>query len=946
MPRYEKEHLRGPTVPESQGPSIGLGVAASPVDLTVRRAGGDNALALADSLKSFVPQLGAYADRKRMEQEDADRLAGAKARDEQAGVNVPPTLREQSAAFQAGFMRQHGLRMSILDGEETERLYELRKNDPDFNADQFFAERRRAGLAGMSDKDAYEGYATQLLRTETKLRSERTKEQVQAVRAEEFASRQTEIAQYLKELPTRSIAAAGTSLDIFLAKHQSKGVPKDVALGEWIGALVNANDTAPQDFEHLYLPDASGTPPVDRRAPNGQAWRAVVDNAKKAAQARSDAEAKRKFSDVIRQDFIAHDTVMRENPDAIVDPVEYVRQRSHMWNTGPEATAEIARIFKRKDEVAEERLFDSYVEGTAVFPRGLASSPKMKQRVERAFMQTWAKADPAQPGSIALAVEASTKLYERTGVVDPFIQSLSSRVKTMGLGKDRDGKAVLSAEFQLAYGIYKSLQDSNNQHLGLFDDDSRLLLQRFEDGFGTAEERFLKAQTSIDPKLRSAIKQSWPSAAAREAAVQKEAGKLNPWLGSAPANARAVAELIVADAEAMQARGGNGTIDEYLKLSRESANAAYVSDGHGTLVRVPQDLPRGRAEALLKHYVGEAKGFAGDKPFLYNVQSTMWMGKPAFAIRSPLGVDLVPPRTLDELDYAVNKAKGNTIEQITERQNAQQDRAAKGIDRDRRYFIDALRNGAITMDEFNIGMQDTARREEEVRRARATAAQEGAGFVPILPQADTADPTLRIPVPQPFGAEQSPKDIAIARAKSDPFTALMAIGEGFRNKLFGDPNQKDSLIGFGYNVSVRSNEQIARDFARAGIVDPDRQQRVLRGEEAITPDEAARLSQQVKEKSARVAVATLGQKAWDVLPDHRRAVLIDLAYQVGDNSTAFKSALKNLARGNEKGVLAALEVSYWKEKDQQRVKDHRRNNLRLAMWESPEKFQQLVNQGV
>lgn len=946
MPRYDKQSLRGPTVPEAQGPSVGLGVAASPVDLSVRASGGDNALAIAEALKGFVPTLGAYADKRRKEQDDADRLAGAKARDEQAGTAIPTTLREQSAAYQSGFMRQHGLRMSILDGEETERQYELRKNEPGFDAEAFFAERRQVGLKGMSDRDAYEGYAAQLMRTETKLRSERTKEQVQAVRAEEFASRQTEIAQYMKELPDRTTAAAGTSLDIFLAKHQAKGVPKDVSLGEWIGALVNSNDSKPQDFEHLYLPDASGTAPVNRKAPNGQPWRNVVDNAKKAAQERTDAEQKRKFGDVVRENFLAHDAVMRDNPDSITDPVEYVRQRSHMWNTGPEARAEIERIFKRKDEVVEERLFDSYVEGTAAFPRGLASNPKMKQRVERAYMQSWAKAAPSQPGTITLAVEASTKLYERTGVVDPFIQSLSNRVKDMSLGKDKDGKAVLSADFQLAYGIYKSLQDSNNQHLGLFDDTSRLMLQRFEDGFGSAEERFLKAQTSIDPKLKAAVKDAWGSTTTRDAAVKAEASALNPWFGSAPINANAVAEVIVKDAEAMVARGGNVTLKEALKLSREKAQAAYANDGHGVLVRIPQDLPRGRAEKLLKHFVGEAKVAAGDKPFLYNVQPTMWMGKPAFAIRSDLGVDLMPPRTYDELDYAINKAAGNTPEQAAERQNAQQQRGAAGIDRDRRWAIEALRLGQIDMKEFDIAMKDTAEREAMLRKQKADEAQAGAAGVPQLPKADSADPTLRIPVPQPFGAELSTKEIGMSRAKSDPFTAIMAVGEGFKNRLFGDPNQKDTLIGFGYNISSRSEKQVRADFARAGINDPERQNRVLKGEEAITPDEAARLSNIVKDKSAGVAVSVLGQKTWDALPDHRRAVLIDLAYQAGDNSSAFRSALLNLSKGNEKGVLAALEVSYWKEKDQKRVKDHRRNNLRLAMWESPEKFQQLVNQGV
>lgn len=943
MPRYDKQQLGGSPRIESSKPQVGLGVAARPVDLTVQDRAGEEAAAIAESLAGLVPTLGVYAKQRQKEQDDADRLAGAKARDEQAGVDLSPNLREQSKAWQEGYLRQHGVRMSILDGEETERQYALRKDEPDFNIDQFFAERRQAGLKGMSDPDAYEGYAKQLLNVETRLRSEATKEQVLKARTEEYASRQTIIAETQRQIKDRSIAAAGTSLDVFQEAQYARGVPKDQSRNEWLTAAVNDPEAKPQDFEYLYLPDASGIPPVDRMGPGGKPWRVQVDAAKAHAQKREDDRWTHQMQDNAREESIKLDGILRENPLSITDPVEYVRQRSNVWNTGPEAVATIDRILKAQDEQREEQLFRSYISNGTILPRGLADNPRMKKAVNAEYMRGWANVNAADPDSLAGGIEASTKMFAQTGIPDPFIKSLSERVTTMQLVSTDKGGKTPSPEFQTALGIYKALRDSGNQNLGLFNDESRVFLEVFDTAFGTAEERFAAAKVAVDPQAKGAIKRMWNSGE-RDAAVKSVASDLKPWFQS-PGNLDETAEYVVRQAELLRARGGNLDMKTALKIAKEQARAAYAYDGVGSMVRIPQDVPRERAQEYAKQYITDAraalpKGAADN----YVIVPSTVNGRPGFRLTSPLGIDLFPPRTYEELDYAVRKAQGKTPEQIAAKQNARP--TMSGAERDQRWAIDALRNGAINMQEFDTVMQDVNRRNEEARKATSQGSQEGAASIPVLPKVNTSDATVRVPVPQPLGPEMSPKAIALDRAKSDPFVALTAYGEGFKNKLFSDPNQRDTLIGFGYNTSVRSPEKVRADLVKAGVTDPERLARVLAGKDAITPDEAGRLANLVKDKSAGVAIEVLGQKTWDALPDNKRAALIDLAYQAGDNSSAFRSALSNLQKGNEQGVMAALEVSYFKQKDQKRVKDHRRNALRLAMWESPERFQQLVSAGI
>lgn len=986
MPRYDKQSIGGAPLKGTDGPSAQLGVAASPVDLGVRRSGGSGALALAESLRHFSPKLAGFVDSYKQQVDEADSLRGARARDEQAGTSVMPTLREQSPAFQQGYMRQHGLRMSILDSEAMEQDFEAKRYTPGFDQEAFFAEHRKKALGDLAaDPEAYKGYAPHFLKSEAALRAKLTTQAVEAVRAEQAAGQNTEIAQYHKELGQRTAEGNAALFEATQAKHQKLGVPREVTTGRWISALVNNQDAQPQDFDHLYIPDSSGIAPAYRKAPNGGTYHDVIQKAREAAYAKGDAALAEKIKVAAGDLAMEHTRILEENPMSITDEEGYVRLRDHLWNTPEKKAAAVVQIRKAKAEWAEKDAWLKAIRGGSSMPAMLASNTDYKKIVEKEHQSTWTTVDPANPASIARAVQTSTDLFRRTHVPDPFIASLSERVKSMtATVPNAKGEQTIPPEFRLAHSIYRSLADSNNQALGLFDDKSRLILRTFDRLGGTELERFRGATLMHTDDGKARVRQMFPNDAAEAAMRKKIVGKLDSlWsenipIGSTPGNLQERADQILDGMKALYATSGNADVDAIFDVVMERDFNGHAWDGHGSLVRIPVDLPKEDATEYLTMVVQDAKDARiklGKEPLkFYEVKTTTVDGETAFVV-TQMGTAITPPYRVSSLATRALRAKGAALDQVAATQKAQQEarfadltqRLEAGLIDQREFeiemgvikpfnrtpndrsgldaLIEDVSNGRISPQDF----------EREVKRMDLTSAQEAKlaadditapPLVALdMPKADAGDFSVRIPVPQPLGPEVKPKQIALAKYKSDPHTALMAYGEGFKNVLFDDPNQKDKLLGFGYNVSVRSEKAVAADLKAAGISD-ERIPKVLSGEEAITPDEAAMLSKRVTSRSVNVAIEAVGEKAWKALPENRRAVLIDLAYQAGDNSKAFKAALLNLRKGNDKGVVAALQVSYWKEKDQKRVMDHRRNTLRLAMWESPEKFQQLVSRGI
>lgn len=176
--------------------------------------------------------------------------------------------------------------------------------------------------------------------------------------------------------------------------------------------------------------------------------------------------------------------------------------------------------------------------------------------------------------------------------------------------------------------------------------------------------------------------------------------------------------------------------------------------------------------------------------------------------------------------------------------------------------------------------------------------------------------------------------------------ALTVMGEGVANRAYPDHSSKEPTIGVGYNM-VKNAKTLAEDFRRAGIPsDPASLEAIAAGQKEITNDQAMRLFTVVKpryEGMAKTAVERTAPGLWSKLPPNQRAVLTDLAYQVGyaDKSKAVKDyekVLDSLLKGDNQAAAEALGVSWTKASDGSVKFDEHRNNLRAHMLSSPNGF--------
>lgn len=163
--------------------------------------------------------------------------------------------------------------------------------------------------------------------------------------------------------------------------------------------------------------------------------------------------------------------------------------------------------------------------------------------------------------------------------------------------------------------------------------------------------------------------------------------------------------------------------------------------------------------------------------------------------------------------------------------------------------------------------------------------------------------------------------------------SLTVLGEGVRSKVYLD-SQGIPTIGIGYNL--RSNARtLKEDFRRSGIP-ADAIEDIKAGRKELTQDQIMRLfdiSYFRAEDTARKNIESLyGEDAWTQLGGHRKAVLVDVAFNIGD-IREFAPTLQKFM--NDVGSLQEqnLKVHERKKVDGQVVfvPLKERNNLRLAM---------------
>ncbi len=162
--------------------------------------------------------------------------------------------------------------------------------------------------------------------------------------------------------------------------------------------------------------------------------------------------------------------------------------------------------------------------------------------------------------------------------------------------------------------------------------------------------------------------------------------------------------------------------------------------------------------------------------------------------------------------------------------------------------------------------------------------------------------------------------------------SLIALREGLVTAVYNDPAKgAGQNIGFGYNLDA-NKDRLESDFKRAGI-DPSLIPAIKEGRAQITPEQAQKLLMVTLPpyvKRAEMAVNRLGRDGlWQDLSPQQRAIMVDIAYQVG-SVDKFEKAIKALADNDAKAFSAEVSTFYT-DRSGNRREDTRARRLRADL---------------
>lgn len=161
--------------------------------------------------------------------------------------------------------------------------------------------------------------------------------------------------------------------------------------------------------------------------------------------------------------------------------------------------------------------------------------------------------------------------------------------------------------------------------------------------------------------------------------------------------------------------------------------------------------------------------------------------------------------------------------------------------------------------------------------------------------------------------------------------SLITMSEGVVKYAYDDPaHGAGKNIGAGYNLNA-NKDNVHSDLKRAGV--PESQiQGIIDGKFQMTDQQVQRLTQVTVGRYESLAKDTAEKTSpglWRRMTDAQKAVMTDVAYQVG-STDQFRKAWAALAAGDNEAFLKEAATTYVN-KQGQRVPDKRRNGLRSAM---------------
>lgn len=911
---------------------------------------------LVQGLAQLSPKLAAMQQREEAEAaEQAALQAQADAQREEgplqaiSGSPVEPPVGLPLAAdkaYREAFGAVRSQRAAIEQRELMLAAYVKEKDQPDFSIDAFLQRNRQQLLGSIRDPQMAALSGKALMQTEAELRGDF----LQVMQKRHVEARDTAVAKLTTDAIRPDMKpqdVASTYFTALLPQLESLGLTKSQAAGTLLQRVMEASDKvggAPELFDVFQAKDQDGFT-MEQRSPNlGQQVRAARAQAAAAREKILDetaeplrARLRMQIDDDIRAgntgymtiDFFAGLANKRGFEDGTVAEM-YHRARTRRLEVAAQASVDAdangALLWRHSDKVQNEALERRF--GGA-----------LNQLVETLRAGDATKA--AQLGQQVLTGVGSTGA---SVTMAPLANFFEATVSTLPL------KEGPSPQFLAAAALYEagaSVESFRDRHVK---PESARVLEAYNRAKVGADPltAYRAAYRHADPEVKRETERIINSEAGRKmvASVAESAVAGTTFLprvlgGEAdPANIGELRAWGAAEAKAYMLSNtelDEGAVKAHLKRSFEKN---WVLDTTTKLaIKVPADEGGPGLSKALSEY---------SRVYMDRLKAENRMPDGAVVTYAASGVQ----GTLDVIMVAdgARKAVGQvTTAQLkswhTERTTI--DPKTEGVAL--AGYLKALRGGQPLppIDDALLGkaMSVGTLKKADVDAMREQTRKQLQDRLRAAPKIDMGSPSdggslYQGPAVIDHGATAQ---VALELANTGPGAAtdhsmmaasLITQREGMALKVYDDPAKgAGKNIGMGYNLNANA-DQVAEDFRRARI--PVETLGALReGKAQLTPDQAKKLLMVALpryEKQAKAVAEATSSGMWDKLLPAERAVLIDIAYQVGDPGK-YKKALAALAADDKAGFAAETASFYKRSSDGAMVEDTRGKRLRAAMLE-------------
>lgn len=937
---------------------------------TVSDPSGGTTAALLAGLAALNPRLAQLRDQSMQAEADKAREAGraAGATMDLAGATsetLPARIAEHEAplafgdAYKSALSDMAAERFAIKSKQDMVAAYNDRRMEEGFDPEAFAKEWWQTQYSGLKDPRMVNAVSRHHEETLSAIRQDQ--EKLRNKRLDDIAVSSTQqllqdrlrpsmTAEELSETYRREVLPMVSQLGRFTKAEAATMLAQRVAaISEGMGGapeLYDALDKIKDDEGFTVL---ARNPQLSSAITGGRA-KAEADRAKRFEQSTEDVRA---------HNLVALNRRLETDPASITD--ESILGDDLTFKSPEQKAAFLARRDEAVAKLGEMRVYDQAAEAgiLGTFPEDIQRKTMERKLAPYAegLRQGIAKAktDPAAAQQLPLLVATvAQQMANAHRLAGSTVASLPVKgMMSMAVRNPVKPGEQPSPEFIAAAELYRHM-DPQMRQAYVPDEDGQRVYEAYLDATqmaGAADPAAAAAAAfeTISPEAKRRAKE------VRESPEFKERFKdlgnqvagnrssiflprfVEKWAGLVPQNADVIGLEGRRYAESFLERNPTATVDQAVEYAQRRVSSEWVMDKTTSVaVKVPPQInPEKFAEAVSAYTAKIAEGARlGDR------NDGKWTVVPHATNAATGSYILMLHR--DGMPIRPTGTQVTATDILRSHQEAtllnEQDRAA----------IAGLQN-ALKSD-TPLSAEDIKAADAAVAKARALGLMPGDQLRKLEAQRaklrqDRVNSTLALPVPDPSPTnliDQRP--VKVDRQATSKVTesflahpgwmgiagALVTQGEAVALTAYTDPNPAAGKnIGTGYNLNANA-ATVNDDLRRAGVP-KERIEDVKSGRASLTPEQAENLTKVVLPRYAKQAKAVVDKAdpaLWDRLTDPQRAVMVDLAWQLGQGSLEkFKKAVGALAAGDNAAFLEHSRVFYTNAKGE-RVEDTRRNNLR------------------